>query len=405
MIFVSLAYPIKLPEMSKEDECIEVYFKKTNRLSIYDINGINDYQVDEILGNNRDFNIVYGFPFSGKTCITKRLGSKFGYTVIDIGEFIEKIKEIKAGPDGEKDSITVEFPMFLEEFKIKLDSLPTSQKIIVDNLNKIITKSEELAKFFDVTGPIRVFYNLVCDLTVLLDRYKVVSGNADDMNDEQKEEYVKTNHELPSAFLDIINKRCVKKIDINTQNSESKTFVFLDQLLGKKLIALTHDYNLEIESTLYYLATTHKILYVNVPELIRRQYILNNEWALRLKNTFTEKKLIHDKSKVSKEELVYYDYNPIHFQNKVILDLINSYVNSNSKEIEDSKNIVILSGFLNNHLLGNMQTYNLPLFEVNDLLSLGNLFNELHRRNIFVCSNDKKSHRDSRKGSSVPKTY
>ncbi len=56
----------------------------------------------------------------------------------------------------------------------------------------------------------------------------------------------------------------------------------------------------------------------------------------------------------------------------MVVDLINSYVNSNSKENEDSKNIVILSGFMNNYLLSTLeQCYNFPLFEVHQLLNLG----------------------------------
>jgi len=55
--------------------------------------------------------------------------------------------------------------------------------------------------------------------------------------------------------------------------------------------------------------------------------------------------------------------------------LINYYVNSISKEIEDAKNIVILTGFLNNNLLSQLeQSYNLPLFEVRDLINLGKDF-------------------------------
>ncbi len=370
MVYVASSYPLQFPESSKFEESIEVYFKKRNRLFIYNKPEISEYQVDEILNNNRDFNIVYGLPASGKTCVSKRL-TRYGYTLIDIGDFIEKVKGIKAGPDGDKDSITVEFPMFIEEFQKELENYPKTEKLLVDNLNKIITKEEELTKFLDVTGPIRKYYNLVCDETPLIDRYKVTSGT-EELSDDQKEEYISNNFTLPSTYIEIFTKRCVNKVDINTNNSESKTFEILEQLLGKKLIVLTHDYNLAIESQLYLLATTHKILYVNVPDLIRRQYVENTESVQKLKNTYSQKTLKGDTSKCTLEELVYYEYNPIHYQDKVVVDLINSYVNSNSKENEDSKNIVILSGFMNNHLLSTLeQCYNLPLFEVHQLLNLG----------------------------------
>ena len=52
--------------------------------------------------------------------------------------------------------------------------------------------------------------------------------------------------------------------------------------------------------------------------------------------------------------------------------MINSYVNTNSKEMEDGKNIVLITGFLNYNLLSQLeQSYNLPLYEINHLINLG----------------------------------
>ena len=135
------------------------------------------------------------------------------------------------------------------------------------------------------------------------------------------------------------------------------------------------DYNIEIENALYHLATTNKVLLVNVPDLIRKQYELNNEWAVKLKNTYCEKRLMKDMSKLGKEEKVYYQYNPIHYQDQIVLDLISYHTNMNSKENEDCKNITILTGLLNFNLLGKSeQVFNLPLLEISRVLSLGKKF-------------------------------
>ena len=80
-------------------------------------------------------------------------------------------------------------------------------------------------------------------------------------------------------------------------------------------------YYLEIESTLYLLATTHKILYVNVAELIKKQYDNNTPLLQKLKNTYAEKRLLKDKSRCNSNELIYYDYNPIHYNDKVVVEM------------------------------------------------------------------------------------
>ncbi len=366
-----MKYPLVIPNDSPES--LEIYYKKRNRLFTYESSSITSYNINEILGNNRDLNIVYGLPYSGKTVISKNLEAKYGYTLIDFADFIEKIKEIKAGPEGDKDSITVDLKMFLEEFQIKLNSIPLNQKILLENITKIVTKEEELLALLEVSGPPRIFFNLCCDIVPLIDRYKTISGNTDEMTDEQRDEYTKTNFEFPKKIIDILNNQCIKRIDINSNNSETKTLNIIENLRGKKFVAVNHEYNIELDKVLFHIATTHKILYINIPSLIKKQIFLNTPWATLLKNSYMKVKAVPISNKIlSKEEEVYYTYNPIHYDHKVIGDLITWYVNQNSKENENNKNLVLLTGYFNSGLCcKEFQSLHLPLLEVNRLLSLG----------------------------------
>ena len=264
--------------------------------------------------------------------------------------------------------------MFLEEFNIKLNSIPKTQKLLLENITKIVTKEEEMLALLTISGPPRVFLNLVCDNVPLIDRYKTITGAGDEMSDEQRDEYMKTNFDFPKKIIDILNNQCIKKIDINSNNSEPKTFNIIENILGKKFVVINHDYNMHLENTLYHIATTHKILYINVPALIKREIDLETEWAEKLNNSYNIKKLwsSSEQKRWSQDELIYYTYNPIHYDNNVVNALINQYVIQNGKENEGQRNIVILTGYFNNGLLSNKdQSLNLPILEVKQLLGLG----------------------------------
>lgn len=78
-----------------EKNSIELYFKKHNRLFIYSNHIVDNYLVGDILGANRDVNIVYGMPLSGKTVITNHLEKKYNFKLIDFKKVIEDLKKKK----------------------------------------------------------------------------------------------------------------------------------------------------------------------------------------------------------------------------------------------------------------------------------------------------------------------
>lgn len=369
---------------NESEESLEIFYKKRNRLFIYDNTVISAFNINEILGNNRDLSIVYGLPYSGKTVIAKNLESKHGYTVLDFVVFIEQIKEIRAGPEGDKDSITVDFKMFLEEFNNKLNSIPKNQKLLLENITKIVTKEEELLALLLVSGPPRVFFNLVCDNVPLIDRYKTIAGVGDEFTDEQKEEYMRTNFEFPKKIIEILKNQSVTRVDINTNSSDNKTFNIVQEILGKKFVVINHQYRIDLENTLYHIATTHKILFINVPSLIKKHLDEETDFAAKLRNSYNEVRIWND---LAETERIYYIYNPIHYESKVVGDMINDYALKNGKENEAHKNIILLTGYLNYGLLNQKsQSLNLPLLEVHKLLGLGKLINdyEFIRRNLFL---------------------
>lgn len=377
LVYISLKYPLPISSEEIDTECLELFYKKRNRLHIYDSPSISAYNIDEILGNNRDLSIVYGLPYSGKTVVSKFLEQKQGYTILDFAVFIETIKEIKAGPEGDKESITVDFKMFCEEFDTKLKSIPKNQRLLLENITKIVTKEDELLALLQISGPPRVYFNLECNNTPLIDRFKTITGAGDEMADEAKDEYMKTNFEFPKKIIDILSNQSIKKVNINSSNSESKTFNIIEGILGKKFILINHLYNMNLENVLYNIATTHKILYINVPQLIESQLRTEAEFSSSLKNSYNEVTLWEEKDRKNwtKEENLYYTFNPIHYDQKVVSDLISHYVSKNGKENEEQRNIVLLTGYLNNGLLPQkIQCMKLPMLEINRLLGLGTLY-------------------------------
>ena len=97
----------------------------------------------------------------------------------------------------------------------------------------------------------------------------------------------------------------------------------------------------------------------------------------RLENCYSKKNLdIADFEDF--ERRIYKTYNPLHFQESVVNDLILNYINENSKENEDNDNVVILSGYLNYDMLPQEEVpFNLPIYEVKKLLNLGN-YNQIY---------------------------
>jgi len=368
-VYVSKTYPLNF---KLENSAIEIYFKKNNRFFIYANDEINEYVIDDILNVNRDFNIAYGLPFAGDSLINSHLDKNYKHKVIDIVKYIEQIKVAKAGPEGDPESITVDFPMLLSEFSVYVKEIPKNQKICVENLlNPVITDLDAVSKFLEILGRPRYFFEIFCNEVALIDKYKAKNEIVEDLSEEQKAEFEK-NQEIPRKVIELLKSYAYKTIKIDTSFSEWKSLNNFDYNFGRNLIVIKHDYSLNIENSLYLTAAANKILYVNVPYLIYKQFYLHSAWKQRLENSYSKKDLdIEDFEDF--ERKIYKTYNPLHFQEAVVYDLILNYINENSKENEDNDNVVILSGYLNYDLLPKEEApLNLPIYEVKKLLNIGN---------------------------------
>jgi hypothetical protein len=159
-------------------------------------------------------------------------------------------------------------------------------------------------------------------------------------------------------------------VKVNTTNSVLKTKLLFDQIFGVNVIVFKHDYHLNLDNLLYYFCAIHKVLFVNVPYIIYRQFYLNNSWARRLESGYNKKSLKDEDSKN-----IYYNYNPIHFDENDVYQLIKEYIDENSKENADNDNIILLCGYVNNDLLQAEDIcFNLPLYEIRKLTLLGNYY-------------------------------
>jgi len=367
-VFVSKTFPL---ELKLEKSEIEIYFKKNNRFFIYSMDDINEYVIDDILNVNRDFNIAYGLPFAGDALINSHLEKNYKHKVIDLVKYIEQIKISKAGPEGDPESITVDLNMLLTEFKNYVKEIPKNQKISVENLlNPVITDLDAVTKFLEILGRPRYFFEIFCNEVALVDKFKAKNEIAEDLNEEQKAEFEK-NQEIPKKIIDLLKNYAYKTVKIDTSFSEWKSLNNFDYNFGRNLIVIKHDYSLNIDNSLYMIAAANKILYVNVPYLIYKQFYLHNSWKEKLENSYCKKNLaIEDFDDF--ERRIYKTYNPLHFSESVVNELILNYITENSKENEDNDNIVILSGYLNYDLLPKDDSaFNLPIYEIKKLLNIG----------------------------------
>lgn len=368
-VYVTKTSPL---ELKLEKSEVEIYFKKNNRFFNYKQEEINQYVIDDILGLNRDFNIAYGLPNAGDALINSHLDKNYKHKLIDLNKYIEELKVQNAGPEGDPEGITIDLPTLLTEFKEYLNKIPKTEKICIENLiNSVITDYDGVIKLLEILGRPRFFFETFCNENSLIEKYKVKNEIAEDLNEEQKAEFEKSL-EIPKSVVEFLREFCYKNIKIDSSFSEWKTLNNFDFNFGKNLIIIKHDYSLNIENCLYLTACANKILYINVPHLIYKQFYLNNSWSEKLENCYNKKNLkIEDFEDF--ERMVYKNYNPLHFEESIVNGLILNYINENSKENEDSDNIVIISGYINFDLLEENDTaFNLPMYEIKKLLNIGN---------------------------------
>jgi adenylate kinase family enzyme len=355
-----------------EDNSIEFYFKKSNKLHVYNNLEIDDYVIDDVLGKNRDLSVVYGMPQSGKTSIINHLRDKYNYTVIDFVHLINELKTEKGkleDPPADAENVEFSLPELIQGFSKKLNSIPLNHKICLENiLNEFVVEIDHVKKIFEIAGRPKIFYEINYQEEVLIDRYKHEQNIEEDLNEDQRAAFEETLIK-PKLIVEHLKAISYKVKTVYTHLSVPKSWQLFDEENGKNIISIKHDYELDIDNTLLLFAARQQALYVSVPNLIYQEFYNNTETAHQLENSY-HKKTLKD-SDVNRQS-TYYKYNPIHFDKSIVDRLIITYINENSREMEEHGNFVILSGYLNNDLLGKEEiALNLPLDEVMKLMDLG----------------------------------
>ena len=180
---------------------------------------INEYVIDDILNMSRYFNIAYGLPFAGYSLINSHLEKNYKHKMIDIVKYIEQIKIAKAGPEGDPESITVDLPMLLSEFKAYVGEIPKKQKICVENLlNAVITDVDSVSRFLEIFGRPRYFFQIFCNEVALVDKFKAKNEIAEELSEEQKAEFDK-NQEIPRKVIELLKSYAYKTVKIDTSFS------------------------------------------------------------------------------------------------------------------------------------------------------------------------------------------
>lgn len=367
----------------------EVYFKEKNKFVVYDQPNINSYVVDDILGNNSNYSIVFGLPYSGKTFINKHLVLNHGYELLDINEVTKKLKERRNPEDP--DSVELVAKDIVDEISSILKSSLNSnenkfKRYCIDNIvGPLFPDIDQVKSLLHALGPPRNFYHLRVDEKELMMRYKRIkleSTSPDPLNENEIEEFNNT-HVLPIKIISELEAFSYKTVDIETTSPENITRQSFDSQNGKKLIVVKHDYNnINLENTLVNLATEFQALYINVPYLIYSKFYENKQTAVELKKFYSKKLNLNGNSReLGFEESLYYKYNPIHFDEEVIINLIKSHINNNFKELENT-GLVIITGLMNCDLLPKeSQAFSLRLKEIKNLFSIGQLHGYIHVTN------------------------
>ena len=115
-------------------------------------------------------------------------------------------------------------------------------------------------------------------------------------------------------------------------------------------------------------------------------HFYENDETRKLESIYCKKKLGVDcKNPYYFNEMIYYKYNPIFFEKDLINKIILNHIGKNYKIIEESGNLVLLTGYLNSDLFEEQEgPYNLPLLEIKNALELGELtsFIQISRKDI-----------------------
>ena len=396
--YIALTETHNLSYINNEDS-IAVYCYKNNILTSLNPKNFNDYKIEECLDMTKDINIVYGPPQTGKTSIAKHLKNKYNYELLDFKELIEKVKKTKIDPENPDSEPEINFQDLIQGLKNYLSTLSNNKKIIIDNIfipggadGFLIDTVEKAIEVLNLIGNFRNLYEIEVPEKDLLNMYKAKEGITEEITEEQKAAFEETL-EKPQKLLEEIKNRSANVIKIKREEKEEKTKKVFDAQYNINFILIKHEYDICLEKSLSLFCARNKVLYINVPLLIYNHFYENDADAKLLESSYGKKKLSENcKNSENFEEMIYYKYNPINFEQSVVTKLINEYIGKNYKLIEDSGNFVLLSGYLNYDLLQNQDLpYNLPLLELKNILELGELtsFIQITRKDIKLEEDEK----------------
>lgn len=377
-----------------------VYFYKKNIVSTINPKDISkDYVVEECLDMTRDINIIYGMPQTGKTSLAKYFKENYGFELLDFKELTEALKKTKIDPENPEAEPEITYPDLLNGLKNKLKTTSLSKRIIVDNVFMpnsaepfLIDTYEKAVEIINTIGSFRNLYLIDIDEKTMLDRYKAKEGITEEISEDQKAAFNETL-EKPKKLLEEIKKRSNYVINLKYGKTLASTIKEVNDDIGYNFIVIKHEYDISIEKTLKLFAARNKLLYINVPKLIYEHFYENDDEAKKLEG-FYGKKILKQEcvNKENLDELIYYKYNPVHFEKNIVNQIILKYISTNYRNIENTGNFILLSGYLNYDLLQNPEEpYNLPLYEIKNTMELGDLtaFVQITRNDIKHVEDEK----------------
>jgi len=377
-----------------------VYFYKKNIVSTINPKDISkDYVVEECLDMTRDINIIYGMPQTGKTSLAKYFKENYGFELLDFKELTEALKKTKIDPENPEAEPEITYPDLLNGLKNKLKTTSLSKRIIVDNVFMpnsaepfLIDTYEKAMEIINTIGSFRNLYLIDIDEKTMLNRYKAKEGITEEISEDQKAAFNETL-EKPKKLLEEIKKRSNYVINLKYGKTLASTIKEVNDDIGYNFIVIKHEYDISIEKTLKLFAARNKLLYINVPKLIYEHFYENDDEAKKLEG-FYGKKILKQEcvNKENLDELIYYKYNPVHFEKNIVNQIILKYISTNYRNIENTGNFILLSGYLNYDLLQNPEEpYNLPLYEIKNTMELGDLtaFVQITRSDIKHVEDEK----------------
>ena len=375
------------------------FYKKNIVTTINPKDISNDYCIEECINLTRDINIIYGMPQTGKTSLAKYFKENFGFELLDFKELIEKIKKTKVDPENPEAEVEINFQDLLKGLKDYLMITPLNKRLIVDNVfiqNSpdpfLIDTYEKALEIIKIIGNFRNLYIIDIDENTLINKYKAKEGITEELSEDQKAAFNETL-DKPKKLLEELKKISNNTINLKYGNSLENTIKTVKDDIGYNFIIIKHEYDISLEKTLKLFAARNKLLYVNVPKLLYEHFYENDEDAKKLEGFYGKKNMkIGCVNNNNIEEIIYYKYNPVHFEKNIVNQLILKYIAKNYHNIEKTGNFILLSGYLNYDLLQNPEEpFNLPLLELKNAMELGELtaFVQMTRNDIKSTEDEK----------------